>query len=195
VNQSTLEVKTMIECRTIRMQKAILLGASNIWLFAACQSSLPIGIRDEPPVDSLAPIATDSGEYHLSKTPDYLEGRIVFAYTNPLENKVYMPGCKGASPPSLQKWDGKGWVDAWLPVEEACSTEPPVSAEPHGTVTDTLLVLSGLQSYMVPRFNVEPISGHYRLVWSVYSAWQGRLGDEHLLPLEQRVSTPFRIIE
>jgi hypothetical protein len=89
---------------------------------------------------------------------------------------------------------------AWKPAyTQACPAmlmiDPP-RVEPGASRTDTAHVNAALDPNTMPRFEVEPIAGDYRLVYTqAYGSWKSGEGPGELLPLGQRVSRTFRIVE
>ena len=134
------------------------------------------------------PMTTDSAVYHLRGDAYNYRMEIGFTYTNPTRRSVQVSTCHGAYPPSLEKWQDGAWVGAWFPVVPMCLGAPLVIG-PGESYRDALHLTAGRRDNLLPRFEVDPIPGTYRLVWLVGAPGVGAL------PLEQRVSAPFEIVE
>jgi hypothetical protein len=154
-----------------------------------------LGLGDEPPVLTGAPIQTDSAVYHVRTTEHFYEIVMDLAYTNPTRGRVYIPTCHTPHPPVLQKWVSEQWVTAYAPVVLLC-LGPPVVIEPGDMYRYTYRVMAAHRPNTSPRFEVAEIPGTYRLVWHMLGTWtpngsEPGLGEE--LPIGQRVSNTFRI--
>ncbi|MEP0545717.1 MAG: hypothetical protein ABJF88_02185 [Rhodothermales bacterium] len=137
---------------------------------------------------------TDAGRYEARRTGYGLElDPIAFTFTNARSRAVYVPGCPGPNPPSLQKLVNGAWVEAWSPVVTQC-LGPSVRVGAGQAYRDTLHVLAGLPSdNLYPKFETLPVEGTYRLVLGV-----DRTEDPERIvptPLGERVSNPFELRE
>jgi hypothetical protein len=99
-------------------------------------------------------------------------------------------------PPVLEKQLDGCWVSVYAPFVDLC--EPTVRPIQSGEVYRSSLRVRVEQpgSRVAPSLPASDIAGTYRLVWNVYGWW--RTGHaptpDDLLPLEQRISNPFRIV-
>ena len=137
---------------------------------------------------------TDTDGYEARRTEYGLElDPIAFMFTNGRSRAVYLPGCQGPNPPSLQKLvdgaSGRGVVARRGTVPQ------PVGPRRRGAgVPRTLHVLAGLPSdNRYPKFETLPVEGTYRLVLGV----DRTENPEQLVPtpLAERVSEPFQLRE
>jgi hypothetical protein len=169
----------------------------------ACTAS-----REEPaeetPVGNAAPsptstlITTDRQSYRPRRTPEALELDIVTTFTNRTSDTVRLHPCGSSSQPafSLEKWVGGGWQPAWGQACPAILMLDPPKVAPGESRTDTAKVRAMLASNAMPRFEVDPIAGSYRVVYAqAYRSWRPNEGPGELLPLELRVSNTFQIEE
>jgi hypothetical protein len=157
---------------------------------SAAQSSPP------PPVERPF-LTTDREEYRVERTADSLTLHIVATLTNHAAQPVYLHPC-GRTQPSfvLEKWVDGAWKNAYSQACPAMLMIDPPRVEPGASRTDTAHVNAARDPNTMPRFEVEPIAGDYRLVYTqAYASWKPGEGPGELLPLEQRVSRAFRIIE
>ena len=171
----------------------LLLAASAV--LAACDSTTVLGFEAGEHGAWSAPIRTDSSVYHLRTTEHSHELVMELEYENPTGGRVYVPTCLSPTPPVLQKRVGTEWVTAYAPVVLLC-LGPPVVIERGETYRYTFHVIASRRPNTLPRFEVGEIPGTYRLVWHMLGSWtpdgpEPGLGRE--LPLEHRVSEPFRI--
>lgn len=112
---------------------------------------------------------------------------------------VYIGRCGSEQPyAALDKRVAGEWVPAYRP---RCPLilAPRIAVAPGAAHTSTLRVDAARpgRSLALPRFQVEPVDGTYRLVYRVYvDPEQGTAqpaDDARLLPEERRVSNPFAI--
>lgn len=150
--------------------------------------------RDVSPGDP--PIRTHREAYALEATPTSYRVEVTATYTNRTGGTVYLQKC-GHTPPAfmLQKEVGGEWVDAW---RQACALVlvPPVEIAPGESYTTTALVHAARTPNAFPRFEVEEVPGTYRLVFHMLRTWDPDGSSPGLgepLPLEARVSNPFRL--
>lgn len=139
-----------------------------------------------------ATLQTDAEAYEAHLTAHGLElDPIAFTLTNERAQAIYIPGCPGPNPPSLQKLVEGAWVPAWSPVVTLC-LGPSVRVGAGRTYRDTVWVTAGLPSNNVyPKFETLPVEGTYRLVLGV-----DRTEDPERiepLPLSERASNPFEL--
>jgi hypothetical protein len=159
---------------------------------------------DETPVGTVAPsptsplVTTDQQSYRLRRTTEALELDIVTTFTNRTSAPVRLHPCGPSSQPSfyLEKWVDGAWKSAWGQACPAILMLDPPQVARGASRTDTARVRAMLGANAMPHFQVEPISGSYRLVYAqAYRSWRPNEGPGELLPLEQRVSNTFRIEE
>ncbi len=149
------------------------------------------------PPDAASPIRTDRAEYTARRVADGVEVEIPFTYTNRTGRTVYVVNCNGIAPPGLQKRVDGEWMRAWSAAVPLCLS-PPIVIGAGRTYTDTLRVFAGTPSSGVaPVLEVEEVEGVYRLVWEnvVHDYDDARPGFGEPLPLEARISNPFRLEE
>lgn len=142
------------------------------------------------------PVRTERETYALEATPTSYRVEVTATYTNRTGGTVYLQKC-GHTPPAftLQKEVGGEWVDAW---RQACALVlvPPVEIPPGESYTTTARIHAARTPNALPRFEVEEVPGTYRLVFQMLRTWDphgSRPGLDPPLPLEARVSNPFRI--
>ena len=176
---------------------------------AACggRSAMGPGDGSGSDVSGSAPIQTDRASYtarrqtmHLvdgTRYENYLELTIGLRYTNPTDEPIYLVTCLDVNPPVLEKKEGAEWVTAFAPIVPECLGPPVVigRGESYEYIYRIEAFLPG--SRVMPQFQTE-VPGTYRLVWTAYRTWlansvEAGLGRE--LPLEQRVSNEFSIVE
>ena len=157
-----------------------------------CRNPLAVREGEEP-------IRTDRGEYVADRTGGGVSLDVVVRFTNPVAGPVNLPTCHGVHPPVLEKLVGGRWVSAYNPPVLACLGPPLVVRE--GDTLDYTYRIRGAPrgSNTYPQFEVPDVVGTYRLVWHIYdgdgAGYAGAEGSGRLLPLRQRVSNEFRIIE
>lgn len=162
--------------------------------------------REEPagetPVGSAAPspsspsITTDQQSYRARRTADALELDIVTTFTNRTSDTVRLHPCGNTSQPSfsLEKWVDGAWKPAYGQACPAILMLDPPKVAPGASRTDTARVRAMSAANAMPRFEVDPIAGEYRVVYAqAYGSWRPNEGPGELLPLDQRVSNTFRI--
>jgi hypothetical protein len=98
-------------------------------------------------------------------------------------------------PPVLEKQLDGRWASVYAPFVDLC--EPTVRPiRPDEVYRSSLRVPVGQAgSRVAPTVPSLGIPGTFRLVWNVYGEWSTSHAPtrEDLLPLEQRISNPFRI--
>ncbi|MGH7490784.1 MAG: hypothetical protein ACREOO_00165 [bacterium] len=148
--------------------------------------------------DSGPAIRTDKRTYTLSQSGETLTGSFDMTYTNQTGDPTHLVTCNGIFSILLEKLiDGK-WVLAYGSDSPDC-LGPIISIEPGRQHTNSLKVAAFTpSSEYEPKFQVDNISGTYRLVWPIYerlnpNGYQEESGWGKLLPLEKRVSNTFEI--
>ena len=126
-----------------------------------------------------------------------MEIDIVSTFTNRTADTVYLHPCGRVQPSfTFERWDSGGWRPTYGQVCPAILILDPPRVAPGGSRTDTVHVRASLDPNTMPRFQVTPVSGMYRLVYAqAYGSWRVNQGPGELLPLDRRVSAPFRIEE
>lgn len=149
-----------------------------------------------PPRGVDAPIQTDRTLYVASTVLGTgWRTRIIWTFTNPADQLVSVVSCREATPPKLQKLVGGEWIDAWHPVVLLC-LGPPVQVAAGATYTDTLDFFAGFPgSKAYPQLEVSDIDGMYRLVWFPLLNYDHDDVSGDPLPLEQRISNVFEMVE
>jgi hypothetical protein len=137
-------------------------------------------------------LRTGADRYDARVTDSGLElDPIAFAFTNGRQRTVYLPGCQGPTPPSIQKLVDGEWVEAWSPVVMLCLS-PSARVLPGATYRDTLRVRAGLPSdNLYPKFETLPVEGTYRLVLGVDRTEDPERFDP--VSFVERVSNPFEL--
>ncbi len=130
-------------------------------------------------------------EYSHYFANTYTTLEIQTIYTNPFDQAVYLPGCRGITK-DMQKLVDNKWI--YIPRSHfACGTEPLPQVNPGGTLVDAFDINWDDIFLENPEFEIE---GEYRIVWRIYAGLdvEREYADlDTLLPLEQRVSNTFRI--
>lgn len=152
---------------------------------------IPTPVRDA----SLA-LQTDGLRYELRVGDSFWEAEIPFSFTNPTDDSVYVVGCRGPSPPSLQRLEDGKWVLGWDPLVFNCLDLPPFSIGPRERYSGTLFLVAAFPDAAAdPKFVFDPPDGIYRLVWMPRASFDERTpGFGPLLPLEQRISNSFALV-
>ena len=135
------------------------------------------------------PLHTDSTVYHITSTRTIYQLVVSFVYTNSTGGNVYISGCHGPHPPDLQKVENGLWVTVFIPIVAACA-DPLFRIAPEQRYEGEYHITASRQDGW-PRSGVTPVSGTYRLVWGLFRSSNDTGG----LPLQQRVSNRFEIIE
>lgn len=151
-----------------------------------------------PPAPSEAPlVTTDRDSYTVRRSQDAIVLDIVSTFTNSTADTVYLHPC-GRSQPSfyLEKWVSNAWRAAYSPPCPMILMLDPPRVAPGASRTDTARVRASLAPNTAPRFEMDPASGTYRLIYAqAYQSWQTNQGPGELLPLAKRVSAAFQIEE
>jgi hypothetical protein len=142
-------------------------------------------------------ITTDRQSYQVRRTAEAIEVDIVTTFTNHTNDTVRLHPCGQSQPAfTLEKWVDGAWRPAYTQMCPAMLNLNPPSVAPHASRTDTARVRGMLAANAAPRFEADPIAGTYRIVYAqAYRTWRPNEGPGELLPLEQRVSTSFRLEE
>jgi hypothetical protein len=185
----------------LRRRQLRRLGAACVLATTACapsrEDSREAPMNDTPPSSASTSITTDQESYRARRTTDAIEIDIVTTFTNHTSDTVRLHPC-GTSQPSfaLEKWVDGAWRAAYnQPCPAILMLDPP-RVTPHAARTDTVRVRAMLAPSSMPRFELEPIAGSYRVVYAqAYRSWRPNEGPGELLPLDQRVSNTFRIEE
>jgi hypothetical protein len=182
-------------------QQLLRLGVIGL-LAVGCTAS-----REEPaeeasvghaaPSASSPSITTDHQAYRPRRTADALEFDIVTTFTNRTSDTVRLHPCGSSQPSfSLEKWADGMWKPAYGQVCPAILMIDPPKVAPGASRTDTARVRAMLGAGGMPRFEIEPVAGSYRVIYAqAYGSWRPNEGPGELLPLEQRVSNTFQIEE
>jgi hypothetical protein len=148
------------------------------------------------PLPVEAPLQTDRLVYQLQRdSGGHVRVEIPFTYHNTTGETVYLVNCRGAVPPSLEKWQAGQWVVAWTPVLLMCLSHP-IVIESDVVYSDTLRVSAARQgSNEYPQFEVPDLEGTYRLVWPmpVHEYDFDNPPSGRPLPLESRISNNFEL--
>ncbi len=154
------------------------------------------------PVPSGPPNDTSSGalqtfgdRFILERGSIGWETAIPFTYRNSTAGPVFVMTCNGPHPPTLEKWVDGRWVAAWNAVRLMC-LGPVLRIESGATYSGSLGLFAGFPSgNYYPKFQFDDPEGVYRLVWEPLSSYQPQSPFGPLLPLDDRVSNPFELIE
>lgn len=155
-------------------------------------TSVDPAVAATAPPYTAAPVRTDRSSYVLGVGP---AGKvtIVTALRAPADQTLYIMNCNGASGVSLQRKVGEEWVSAWAVAMNACLS-PPLVIRPGEEHSATLELHEDAANAVHPAGG-KLESGTYRVVWTgVLTSFDPDVppfGPE--LPLEGRVSAPFRI--
>ncbi len=153
-------------------------------LLVACRNDLgPEDVRPDP----AAPIQTSGSAYTLvdNGLGDY-EQTIPWTFTNTSPSVIFVYQCFGR----LEKQQGSAWVVAYRVICPQSATSNPVPAG--GSFTGRLDVIACRVPNCLPRFEVDPIPGVYRLVVGLFSSVtaQGAPIVKDSLAVELRRSNP-----
>lgn len=166
-------------------------GLAIAGLLYGCQTTTPPeGNRD-------APLQTERAVYELQEDDrGNLGVEIPFSYHNRTGKTVYLVNCRGAVPPSLQRWQEGAWETVWSAVRLLCLS-PPIEIAPDAVYEDTLRVFAAPHgSNAGPQFEVPEPAGTYRLIWDMavhdYDFDDPPSGTP--LPLSDRVSNSFELL-
>lgn len=142
------------------------------------------------PAPSEPSVATDSVSYGIRDTADHLVLTIGTTVTNHTESTVYFDTfCNG----KLEKRTHEGWRLAFsLTCRLGSDASALVPLSRGSSYTHTYRVWANITGGN-PRFEVDPISGTYRLVYRLYTGAEGNRSQ--LLPEEERASNTFTLRE
>ncbi len=170
------------------MRSLSLLGLLS--LLAACRAPEALVSAGEHP-----PIRTNQSEYVITRSERLLETRLGLTYVNRTGAPVFIHSCGGAEPPLLEKRVGGQCVVALVPVIDLCLGSP-ITVAPGATYPYEYRLTAGAPgTSTAPQFQVNPVSGIYRMVWSLYSEAPPGSPPTRLLPLRERASNEFRLLE
>jgi hypothetical protein len=153
------------------------------------------------PAQTLSPaqmlVTVDRDTYRVERTADALHLTIVSTFTNRTAATVYLHPCGRSQPAfTLERLVSGEWRPAYSPPCPALLMLDPPRVASGASRTDTALVHAALTPNTEPRFLQQPIDGTYRMVYAqAYGSWVPNQGPGELLPLERRISGPFRIVE
>jgi hypothetical protein len=176
-------------------------GAANI---AQVEPPIRTDKQVYPVTHTSKSVPVSKSEHAYSVLP-VIKVTIATSYTNRTGGAVYLPTCVEPSQPVLEKkLEGK-WVVAYAAGERRCLGDP-VRIEAGATYRDTFYVEAFLinKDSFSSRLRVKEIPGTYRLVRSLYKTdprtWgSGGYGRDasisQLLPLRERISNEFKLIE
>ena len=157
----------------------------------SCHDSSTAPSLTPPDRDTDALFQTDSLSYTL--VDDGLwDANITIQFTNKTATPTYFANCNGYSALRLEKLVAGLWKEAWLAIIPACSSLPAAVA-PNAVYNPRILFSAGRAgSNVVPKFEVDPIDGLYRIVWTDSPLTvRDDTAPAELLPLDQRVSNRF----
>lgn len=172
-----------------------LLPAVVVMSLCACVPS-----TGQAPAPLAAPaVAVERDTYRVTRTRggDVLELTIVSTFTNRTADTVVLHPCYDRRPAvALEKWVAGEWKSAF---DQGCPdillTSAPRLA-PGESRADTAWVSASLRPNTRPRFELGTVPGLYRIVyWKAHRGWRAPNYLGELLPLELRVSNPFRVVE
>ena len=144
------------------------------------------------------PIATDRTVYSVDDSAGLSRLTIRMTYRNNTGKDVYLPTCRGAQPPRLQKEVNGTWVVAFAPNVLACEATP-ITVRAGESYAYTFRVLAGMPgtSY-APRWAVSEIPGTYRVLWEIFTGTSSNGGRTIItrdpLPIDQQISNTFRLV-
>jgi hypothetical protein len=189
------------------------LGVGLVLLIACVRASAPAGgdaaanaTKSSTASRSLAalprpsevPIRTNRTRYALNDSGGIARFTIPFRYRNETGRTVYLPTCRGAQPPRLQKKVGDRWIVAFAPVVAFCMGVP-VAIGAGETFNYTMQITAGMPgTSFMPRFSVSDVPGTYRILWEVFGGVEGDARQpspvKDLLPIEWRISNDFELV-
>ena len=179
----------------------IRIAAALMLVLAACRpetrtaetsASIDPAIPAATPPHTDAPVRTDRSVYVLGDKPA-AKTTIETALRAPADQTLYIMNCNGATGVALQRKVGEEWVSAWAVAMAACLS-PPIVVPPGKEHTATIELHESAANVVYPAGGMLE-SGTYRVVWSgVLTSFDPDVrGFGPELPLEERVSAPFRI--
>ena len=134
------------------------------------------------PAAPRAPISTDRNAYVMR------DGTLTIIATFTAPRTAYITNCNGAQPMGLQRLVSGQWVNAWVAELNGCFSAP-IALQRGQQHTAPLRIAPGAGAIT---HAIE--SGTYRVAWyGVLASYEPRTPPTNELPLEERVSAPFRI--
>ena len=185
--------RSIIRCRRFHAQ--LILAALTLFVILLAGCGLFEADENSEPA-----IRTEKQNYTLSQSGETLALSINMTYTNRTFKPTFLLTCNGAFSMVLEKSVDGNWVQAYGSAAPDC-LGPVLTIKKNGQHHYTLNVLAFIpSSENSPKFQVDNVSGTYRLVWTVYKTlnpegYQPASGWGPLLPLEQRVSNNFEIAQ
>ena len=139
-------------------------------------------------------IRTSDSTFAVQRTEDALEVAIPLTFYNGAGETVYINQCHSPAPPVLQKKTEEGWKDVYSSVRLDCLGSPIVIEE--GEEYEYIFEMDApLRENAAPRFGAEEVAGTYRLKWELHTEYEEGDPAYDLLPLEKRISNPFKLRE
>ena len=158
-----------------------------------------LGCHDTSTAPSLTPPDRDTGALFQTDSLSYTlvdvgawQANIGIQFTNKTAATTYFANCNGYSALHLEKFVDAAWKHAWLAIIPSCASLP-VAVEPNATYSPRIQLVAGhAGSNVGQQFELEPIDGIYRIVWTrTPSTVRDDANLENLLALEQRISNRF----
>jgi len=154
----------------------------------------------ELPEDNDAPITTDAVRYSAEAFgDDSVLYTVKATYTNTTHASVYLAPC-GYEPSvyGLERFEGGDWRRTALgPPCPAVGGVPDTEVKPGESSTATLTIYGSRLPDTFPEFGIDLLPGVHRLVFVITSTRREGdadvVGEDDLLPLEQRVSNAFEL--
>ena len=183
-------------------RRALGIGFSALALaLIGCDRDLPTVLRPGEPGPVIAPerdldalFQTDSLSYTLSENGFYT-AKIGIEFTNRTATTLYIANCNRQSAVHLEKLVNGEWKWAWTAIIPSCASRP-IVVEPNATYQPAVLFYAGMAGTNVgSQFEVYPIDGVYRFVWTTSPAVTvvETFSTENLVPHAQRVSNRFAL--
>lgn len=164
----------------------------SLLLFSACDYTDEPEPEPQGPEPQTPEFSTNQERYILLPGDESVNAHITATYANATARTFYLARCGTAGPaPILDKREGDDWQGAYGGI---CPDilGPPIVIEPGASFTHTFTVEAWTRYNTVPSLDQLDPPGQYRLRLQLYKAWPPR--DADLLPLEQRVSSPFDLM-
>lgn len=169
-------------------------------LISVCGCSANADVIGPDPIDTLEAarqnplVQTDSSRYHVRTTDRWHEITMRVSFINRTPEQAYFRGCRDPDPPIMEKLEDGEWVIAYHAPVALCFGSATI-VEPGQRYEYVYRIVSGLSGSDVgTRFQVEELSGVYRLNWGILRKWDRDPSLWELLPLEQRISQPFELV-
>ena len=156
---------------------------------AACEGGLLAPESGDPPIRTIAE------EYVLETTSIGWRTEISFLYANRSDGPYYLVNCGGSYFYRLEKLVEDRWVFAWGPILPLCLS-PVIRIDAGATFADTLGIFGGFPgTNFSPKFQMADPEGLYRIVVEALSSFhEDARPFGPMIPREQRVSNPFRLV-